>query len=425
MSAKQLGLTAKKLENFSEWYQQVLTRAELIEYYDVSGCFILRPYSYFIWEQIQNFFDAEIKRRGVTNAYFPLFVKKERLETEKEHVEGFSAEVAWVTKSGNSTLKEPIAIRPTSETIMYPAFANWVRSHRDLPLKINQWTSVVRWEFKDPTPFIRTREFLWQEGHTVHANEDEALEMTFDILNLYEKIYSEILAVPVVKGRKSQGEKFAGGKMTATVEALISANGRGVQGATSHLLGQNFAKMFDIQFEDKQGEKQLAHQTSWGFTTRSIGVMLMTHGDDKGAVMPPRVAQHQAVFVPIPMKSEGFTELLQGCDDLADILRKSNVRVTVDGRDNYTPGWKFNHWEVKGVPLRIELGPRDMKNKTVRVCRRDTGEKIDIAWDDLPTVIPALLEQIQNDMLQRATKTLDESESKTSKPMSNVPLFVK
>lgn len=410
-----LGITAKKDEDFSEWYKQILLRAELLEYYDVSGCFILRPYSYFIWESIQGFFDAAIKKRGVQNSYFPLFVKKDKLEKEKDHVEGFSPEVAWVTKSGSSDLKEPVAIRPTSETIMYPAYKLWIRSHRDLPLKLNQWTSVVRWEFKDPTPFIRTREFLWQEGHTAHANEEEALDMTFDILNLYENVYEDLLAVPVVKGKKSEGEKFAGGKMTTTVEAFIPTNGRGVQGATSHLLGQNFAKMFEIEFEGKDGKKQHVHQTSWGITTRTIGVMLMTHGDDKGAVIPPRVAQIQAVIVPIPKKSEGAEVLLAAAEEMAATLRSVGVRVQIDDRDNYTPGWKFNNWEVKGVPLRFELGLKEIEKKTIRVARRDTSEKMDLTWEELPTAIPALLETIQKDMLARARTTLDANIVRVSK----------
>jgi len=380
----------------------------MIEYYDISGCYILRPWSFFIWECIQRWFDAEIKKLGVQNSYFPLFVSKKKLETEKEHVEGFAPEVAWVTKSGQSDLAEPIAIRPTSETIMYPAFSTWIRSHRDLPLKLNQWTSVVRWEFKQPTPFLRTREFLWQEGHTAHASDEEATEMVFKILDLYALVYEHLLAVPVKKGIKSENEKFAGGKMTTTVEAFIPTNGRGIQAATSHHLGQNFSKMFEISFEDLKGARQLVHQTSWGLTTRSIGVMVMTHGDDKGLVLPPRVAPVQVVIIPIPYKDEGIQEGVVKCNELARIMEKEGIRVHVDDRDNYTPGWKYNNWEVKGVPIRCELGPRDLKNGTVRLVRRDTGDKKDITWDVLCKEVKELLDVVHDSMLSKARQNMED-----------------
>lgn len=276
----------------------------MLDYYDVSGCYILRPWAYGIWEKIQQFFDALIKERGVENAYFPMFVSKRALETEKDHVEGFAAEVAWVTRSGKSELAEPIAIRPTSETIMYPAYSNWIKSHRDLPLRLNQWTNVVRWEFKHPTPFIRTREFLWQEGHTAHATFEEAEEETFANLDFYRRVYEELLAVPVYKGIKTESEKFAGGFRTTTIETWIPENGRAIQAATSHNLGQNFAKMFNIEFENEKKEKKHAWQTSWGLTTRSIGVMIMHHADNKGLVLPPRVAKVQVVIVPIIIKGK-------------------------------------------------------------------------------------------------------------------------
>ncbi|KAF4700715.1 hypothetical protein FOZ63_010420, partial [Perkinsus olseni] len=291
--------------DFSKWYTQVITRGGFIRYHDISGCYILRPPVMYIWEQIQDTFNAAIKKLGVRPCCFPMFVSKSALEREKEHVEGFSPEVAWVTKAGDSDLPEPIAIRPTSETIMYPSYADWIRSYRDLPLKLNQWTNVVRWEFKQPTPFIRTREFLWQEGHTAHATKEEAVELVYKILDLYKMLYEKLLAVPVVQGVKSEMEKFAGGEATTTCEAFVACNGRAVQGATSHFLGTHFAKMFGIEFEDRDGEKKFAEQTSWGFTTRSIGVMIMEHGDDKGLVLPPRVAEVQVVIVPIPPKGAG------------------------------------------------------------------------------------------------------------------------
>ena len=295
-----LGLNVSMEEDFGAWYSQVVVAGELIEYYDISGCYILRPWAYSIWERIKDFFDAEIKKQGVENCYFPLFVSAARLEAEKDHIEDFAPEVAWVTRSGQSELEVPIAVRPTSETVMYPVFANWIRSHRDLPMKINQWCNVVRWEFKHPTPFIRSREFLWQEGHTAFAGKSEADLEVRRILELYRRVYEELLAVPVVPGVKSEKEKFAGGLYTTTVEAFIPQTGRGIQGATSHCLGQNFAKMFQIEFENKTGGRSMPWQNSWGCTTRTIGVAIMVHGDDKGLVLPPRVAPQQVVVVTIP-----------------------------------------------------------------------------------------------------------------------------
>ncbi|CDI87469.1 prolyl-tRNA synthetase, putative [Eimeria praecox] len=327
-----LGMTAKKATNFAEWYTQAIVRGELVEYYDISGCYIIRPWAYRMWEAVQRFFDDSIKRLGVENCYFPMFVSQAKLEKEKDHVEGFQPEVAWVTHYGDSELPEKVAIRPTSETIMYPAYAKWIRSHRDLPLKLNQWNNVVRWEFKQPTPFLRTREFLWQEGHTAHATEEEAFSLVLEILELYRQWYEDYLAVPVIKGEKSENEKFAGGKKTTTIEGIIPETGRGIQAATSHLLGQNFSKMFGIEFEDEKGAKQLVHQTSWGCTTRSLGVMIMTHGDDKGLVLPPRIVAVQAVIIPIIFKESGGTEIVAKCRELEKTLIAAGVRVKVDDR---------------------------------------------------------------------------------------------
>jgi prolyl-tRNA synthetase len=369
-----LGLSAKKEEDFANWYTQTITLSEMIDYSDISGCYILRPWSYFIWEAIQKWFDAKIKELGVQNTYFPLFVSERALNTEKDHVEGFAPEVAWVTKSGSSDLSEPIAIRPTSETIMYPFFAKWIRSHRDLPLEINQWCNVVRWEFKDATPFLRSREFLWQEGHTAHTSYEEAQKRVLSILELYKQVYEDLLAVPVIKGQKTEIEKFAGGYHTTTVEAYINGSGRAIQGATSHNLGQNFGKMFKIYYEDDQGERAIPWQTSWGLTTRTIGVTVMAHGDNKGLVLPPRVAPIQVIIMPITMKNVDYSELLNYAEEIKSILKRKEVRADVDSRQNYTPGWKFNHWEQKGVPIRVEVGPRDLANKQMRLVRRDTGE---------------------------------------------------
>ena len=327
-----LGLSAKKDEDFALWYTQVITLSEMIDYSDISGCYVLRPWSFFIWETIQQYFDAEIKKLGVKNSYFPLFVSERALMTEKDHIEGFAPEVAWVTRCGKNDIAEPIAIRPTSETIMYPFFAKWIRSHRDLPLELNQWSNVVRWEFKDATPFLRSREFLWQEGHTAHDNYENAQKRVLSILDLYALVYEYLLAVPVVKGEKTEAEKFAGAHHTTTVEAYINGSGRAIQGATSHNLGQNFGKMFKINFEDEKGEKQIPWQTSWGLTTRSIGVAVMVHGDDKGLVLPPRVAPVQAVICPINTKDMDYTSLVRYCDDIRHELKKVGVRVDIDDR---------------------------------------------------------------------------------------------
>ncbi|CDJ42472.1 prolyl-tRNA synthetase, putative [Eimeria tenella] len=404
-----LGVTAKKSTNFADWYTQVIVRGELVEYYDISGCYIIRPWAYRIWEAVQKFFDDGIKRLGVENCYFPMFVSQAKLEKEKDHVEGFKPEVAWVTHYGDSELPEKVAIRPTSETIMYPAYAKWIRSHRDLPLKLNQWNNVVRWEFKQPTPFLRTREFLWQEGHTAHATEEEAYTLVLEILELYRQWYEDYLAVPVIKGEKSENEKFAGGKKTTTIEGIIPDTGRGIQAATSHLLGQNFSRMFSIEFEDEKGAKQLVHQTSWGCTTRSLGVMIMTHGDDKGLVLPPRVVAVQAVIIPIIFKETGGMEIVAKCRELERLLNAAGVRVKVDDRTNYTPGWKFNDWELKGVPLRLEIGPRDVESCQTRVVRRDTSEARNVPWAEAASTIPAMLETMQKDLFNKAKAKFEAS----------------
>jgi prolyl-tRNA synthetase len=331
-SRTKLGLSATKEGDFATWYTQAITLSEMIDYSDISGCYILRPWSYFIWETIQKWFDEQIKELGVSNTYFPLFVSERALNTEKDHVEGFAPEVAWVTKSGTSDLSEPIAIRPTSETIMYPFFAKWIRSHRDLPLEINQWCNVVRWEFKDATPFLRSREFLWQEGHTAHSSYEEAQERVLSILDLYRRVYEELLAVPVVKGQKTETEKFAGGYHTTTCEAYINGSGRAIQGATSHNLGQNFGKMFKISYEDDHGQHAIPWQTSWGLTTRTIGVCVMVHGDNKGLVLPPRVAPLQAIIVAIFQKTVDYASLVAYCEELKRALKLAGVRVDIDSR---------------------------------------------------------------------------------------------
>ncbi|KAJ7600519.1 hypothetical protein C8J56DRAFT_999732 [Mycena floridula] len=408
--AVQIAIGVKKEVDFPTWYTNVLIKSEMLDYYSVSGCYILKPWSYSIWEEIQAWFNKEIKELDVQNSYFPMFVSAKVLEREKDHVEGFSPEVAWVTRAGNSDLEEPIAIRPTSETVMYPYYAKWIQSHRDLPLKLNQWNSVVRWEFKNPQPFLRTREFLWQEGHTAHLTKEEAGIEVRQILDLYRRVYEELLAVPVIPGIKSEKEKFAGGLYTTTVEGFIPTTGRGIQGATSHCLGQNFSRpeMFNISVEDPSDPsgKIYVWQNSWGLSTRVIGVMVMIHGDNQGLVLPPRVASVQVVIVPCGITAktsdESRAHINDTCANLAKSLKKVGIRAKADLRDGYTPGYKFNDWEQKGVPLRLEIGPNDIaKNQTLTV-RRDTGVKAPISLENFEPTVQTMLDTIQNDMFTRA-----------------------
>ncbi|XP_038972835.1 proline--tRNA ligase, cytoplasmic isoform X2 [Phoenix dactylifera] len=402
-----LGLTYKKDKDFGEWYSEVCVAGEMIEYYDISGCYILRPWTMAIWEMLQAFFDPEIKKMNIKNAYFPLFVTENVLQKEKDHIEGFAPEVAWVTKSGQSEMEIPVAIRPTSETVMYPYYSKWIRGHRDLPLKLNQWCNVVRWEFSHPTPFIRSREFLWQEGHTAFATKDEADQEVLEILELYRRIYEELLAIPVIKGKKSELEKFAGGLYTTSVEAFVPNTGRGIQGATSHCLGQNFAKMFQINFENEKGEKAMVWQNSWAYSTRTIGVMVMVHGDDKGLVLPPKVAAVQVIVIPVPYKDADTQAIFDACTSTVDTLCKAGFRAEVDLRDNYSPGWKYSHWEMKGVPLRLEIGPKDLANNQVRVVRRDNGAKMDIPMHSLVEKVKEILSYIQESLFNAAKQKRD------------------
>ncbi|KAL2943086.1 Proline--tRNA ligase cytoplasmic [Bienertia sinuspersici] len=405
-----LGLTNKKDDNFGEWYSEVVVNADMIEYYDISGCYILRPWTMSIWEAMQEFFDAEIKKMKIKNCYFPLFVSPGVLQKEKDHIEGFAPEVAWVTKSGESDLEVPIAIRPTSETVMYPYYSKWIRGHRDLPLKLNQWCNVVRWEFSNPTPFIRSREFLWQEGHTAFATQEEADAEVLAILELYRQIYEDYLAVPVIKGKKSEMEKFAGGYYTTSVEAFIPHTGRGVQGATSHCLGQNFAKMFEITYENDKGEKAMVWQNSWAYSTRTIGVMVMTHGDDKGLVLPPKVAAVQVIVIPVPFKDADTIGIFDACASTVKLLSEAGIRAEADLRDNYSPGWKYSHWEMKGVPLRLEIGPKDLANSQVRAVRRDNSAKKDLPMTNLVDQVKELLNTIQKNLFDLAKQKRDECE---------------
>lgn len=404
----ELGITAKKELDFSEWYPQVIQKAEMIEYGPVSGCMVIRPYAYTIWEFVQAFLDRQFKKSGVENAYFPMLIPESFLKKEQEHVEGFTPEVAWVTEHGDTKFEERLAIRPTSETIMYDSYKKWIRSYRDLPLRLNQWCNIVRWEFKHPVPFLRTREFLWQEGHTVFATKEEAMAETTEILDIYARAFEELYAVPVLKGRKSETEKFAGAVYTNSVETFMP-NGRACQGGTTHLLGQNFAKAFDITFLDKDGKKQYAWQNSWGFSTRSIGIMVAMHGDDKGLVLPPRIAPIQVVIVPIlfsntPTVNEKILEL-------ARTIKKElkTIRAELDEREEYSPGFKFNYWELKGVPLRIEIGPKDLEKNNLVFVRRDTGVKENVKIEEVNIRAIKILAEIQDNLYNKAKKLLDDS----------------
>lgn len=423
-----IGITVDKELDFPGWYQQILTKGEMLDYYDVSGCYIMRPASYFVWEQIQDFFNKKIKSIGVQNAYFPMFVSSRVLEKEKDHIEGFAPEVAWVTKAGNSDLEEPIAIRPTSETVMYPYYAKWIRSHRDLPLKLNQWNSVVRWEFKHPQPFIRTREFLWQEGHTAHLNKEDAVEEVETVLKWYSSIYADLLAVPVVMGKKTEKEKFAGGYFTTTCEGYIPTTGRGIQGATSHCLGQNFSKMFNIAVENPDGAdkpKLFAWQNSWGLSTRVIGVMVMVHSDNKGLVLPPRVSQNQVVVVPVGItaktKADVKEKITEKCKEVEQKLKDSGIRAIGDYRDNYSPGWKFANWELRGVPYRVEVGPQDLEKKQITVVRRDTGAKATLSETEYESKFPGLLDEMHQDLYNKAKQKFDTHKVKVSTLEEFVP----
>ncbi len=389
-------------DNFSQWYNQVVRKAELADYAPVRGCMIIRPYGYAIWEHIQSLLDARFKETGVMNAYFPLFIPRSFLEREAEHVEGFAPELAWVTRGGGEELEEPLAIRPTSETIIGYSYAKWIQSYRDLPILINLWNNVVRWE-KRTTLFLRTTEFLWQEGHTAHRTVEDAEERTLQMLEVYRSFAEEDLAIPVIAGRKSENEKFAGALRTYSIEAMMG-DGKALQSATSHNLGTNFAKGFDMQYLDADGQRKYCATTSWGLSTRTIGGVIMVHGDSSGLILPPRVAPYQVVIVPIWRKEADRASVSEVVTRIEKML-KGKIRVKVDMSEN-TPGWKFNEWEMRGVPVRMEIGPRDVQNNSVVLVRRDNRAKEGVSIDALETVLPGLLEEVQQALLQRAREFL-------------------
>jgi len=387
-------------DNFSQWYNQVVRKAELADYAPVRGCMIIRPYGYAIWENIQHLMDARFKETGVVNAYFPLLIPRSFLEKEAEHIEGFAPELAWVTRGGGEELEEPLAVRPTSETIIGHSYARWVQSYRDLPILINLWNNVMRWE-KRTILFLRTAEFLWQEGHTAHRSIEEAEERTLMMLEVYRAFAEEDAAMPVIMGRKTENEKFAGALRTYAIEALMK-DGKALQAGTSHNLGTNFAKSFDIQYLDADGQRKYCATTSWGASTRLIGGIIMVHGDDAGLILPPRLAPYQVVVVPIWRKDTEKTAVSAVVERVEKML-KGKVRVKVDLSEN-TPGWKFNEWELRGVPVRMEIGPRDVQNNSVVLVRRDNRVKEQVSLDALEARLPALLEEVQKALLQRAVE---------------------
>lgn len=389
-------------EDFAQWYTDVVKKAELIDYSNVKGCMVIKPAGYAIWENIQKELDRRFKETGVENVYMPMFIPESLLQKEKDHVEGFAPEVAWVTHGGLNPLQERMCVRPTSETLFCDFYKGDIQSYRDLPKVYNQWCSVVRWE-KETRPFLRSREFLWQEGHTAHATEEEAVERTEQMLDVYADFCKEVLSIPVVKGRKTDKEKFAGAVATYTIEALMH-DGKALQSGTSHNFGTGFAEAFGIQYTDKENKLQYVHQTSWGMSTRIIGAIIMVHGDDSGLVLPPAIAPTQVMVIPIQQKKEG---VLDKAYELKETLKRAGFRTKVDDSDK-TPGFKFNEQEMRGIPVRVEIGPRDIENGKCLICRRDNGEKIEVAIDELSDKIAKLLPQIQQDMYDRAKKHLEE-----------------
>lgn len=417
---KQLGITVKKSEDFSEWFTQVVTKSGLADYSIVSGCMVIRPLGMALWDRIRAICEPRLKAMGVQHSYFPLFIPESLLTREKAHVEGFSPECAWVTHGGHTKLGEKLAVRPTSEAIMYDSYSKWIRSWRDLPLKLMQWNNVVRWEFKHPTLLMRTREFLWVEGHTAFATKAEAEQEIRDIMDLWKDVCANDLALHPLHGRKTEKEKFAGAEYTESLEFFVP-NGRVAQGPDAHSDGTNFAKAYNITFLDKDGKTKPVWQNTWAITTRMIGVMVAVHGDDKGLVIPPRLAPHKAVIVPI-LFEDTKKDVLAACKKLAAELK--DLDPILDDRDEYTPGWKFNEWELKGVPIRIELGPKDLKAGHAILVRRDTGEKKTVKLADVKKAVTQMLDAMQKDLLAKSKK-LTEANIVDVKTMNELITVIK
>ena len=408
--SKEVGITVSKNEDFSEWYTQVIIKAELADYAPVKGLIVLRPDGYSIWESIKESLDKKLKETGHRNGFLPVLIPESLLAKEKEHFEGFNPEVFWVTHSGDSEIGDRLALRPTSETLAYSLYSKWIKSWRDLPLKINFWNTALRAEIKGTKPFLRTSEFLWQEGHTVHATKDEAEKEVADILELYKKTIEEELAVPVITGKKSEKDKFVGAVYTNTLESLMP-DGKALQMGTSHFLGQNFSKPFDVKYLGENNVETFAWQTSWGVSWRLIGGMIMTHGDDKGLVLPPKIAPIQVVIVPIYYSKEDRENVLQKASQIKGWLSENDIRVHLDDREQLTPGFKFHDWELKGIPIRIEIGPKDIAKTQVVLVRRHNQTKTTLKWMDGTSHLGEVkdeLENIQKEMFDAAKKILDE-----------------
>ena len=405
--SKEVGITVSKSEDFSEWYTQVVIKSELADYAPVKGLIVLRPDGYSIWESIKESLDKKLKETGHRNGFLPILIPESLLGKEKKHFEGFNPEVFWVTHSGDSEIGDKLALRPTSETLAYSLFSKWIRSWRDLPLKINFWNSALRAEIKGTKPFLRTSEFLWQEGHTVHATKDEAEKEVADILELYKKTIEEELAVPVITGKKSEKDKFVGAIYTDTLESLMP-DGKALQMGTSHFLGENFSKPFDVKYLDDNNTETFAWQTSWGVSWRLIGGMIMTHGDDKGLVLPPKIAPIQVVIIPIYYSDDEKGNVIQKANQIKDDLSKINLRVHLDDRDQLTPGFKFNDWEMKGIPIRIEIGPKDIAKNQLVLAKRHNQTKTSIDINSFTEKISSELKNIQKEMFDAAKKILDE-----------------
>ena len=388
-------------EDFAQWYTDIVLKAELADYTDTKGCIAIKPYGYAIWENIQKYTDDLFKKAGVKNVYFPVLIPESLLQKEKDHVEGFAPEVAMVTEAGGEELEERLVVRPTSETMFSNLYSKWISSWRDLPVVYNQWCNVLRWE-KETRPFLRSREFLWQEGHTIHETADEAQKFTLEMLEVYADVIENLLAIPVLKGRKTETEKFAGADSTYTVETLMH-DGRALQAGTSHYFGQNFTKPFEIKFQNRKGKEEYAYQTSWGISTRLIGAVIMAHGDNRGLKLPPKVAPIQVVIVPIAAHKEGVVEEAKKLQDMLN----ENYRVELDLRDNYSTGYKFNYWELRGVPVRIEIGPRDIENKQCVIVRRDTFEKQVVLLENINDTLNKLLDEIQIHMFNECKERME------------------
>ena len=407
LGKESVGISVSKKNDFSEWYTQVVLKAKLADYAPVKGLIVLRPDGYSIWESLKDTFDKKFSQNGIRNGFLPVLIPESLLGKEQKHFAGFNPEVFWVTHSGDNEVGDRLALRPTSETLAYTLYSKWIKSWRDLPLKINFWNTALRAEIKATKPFLRTSEFLWQEGHTVHTTEEEAQEEVFKILKIYKNTVEEELAIPVVTGKKSEKEKFVGAVYTTTMESIMP-DGKALQMGTSHFLGQNFSKPFDVKFADKDNVEHFAWQTSWGVSWRLIGAMIMVHGDDKGLVLPPKVAPTQVVIVPIYNSDEDKKQVLEKSDEIKQKLESKSIRIHIDDRNELSPGYKFNDWEMKGVPLRIEIGPKDIPKQKVVLAKRYNKEKMDLGFDEIEK-IDLILNEIQTNMLESARKEAEQN----------------